>query len=153
MTKKKDMIKLDGKVYKKQAFIIEDEHPAIGRILTVEGMKFKILDPEIKGPHRSGTYLAKLTEEDEETMEEYDEALDKLSEKLIKKLDIKRLIKENMKNKSMQEIETGLFILKAQEEGGEVDEEHHKGCYNYKIHHGKQTFEFISGSDVLEPFV
>ena len=44
MAKEKDVIKLDGKTYKKSAFVIEEEHPAIGRILIVEGIKFKILD-------------------------------------------------------------------------------------------------------------
>ena len=146
------MIKLDGKIYKKEAFIIEDEHPAIGRILIVENIKFKILDSEIKGPHRSGTFLSKLTKRDEQLMKEYDEALDELSEKLVTKLDIKRLIKENMKNKQIQDIKTGLFILKAQEDGEEVDEEHHKGCYNYKIHYKNQMFEFITGSEVILPF-
>jgi len=99
--KEKDLICIDGKTYKKSAFIIEDEHPVVGRILIVEGMKFKILDEDLKGSHRIGTYLAKLTEEDEENMKEYDEAVNELSEKLTKKIDIKRLIKENIKNRSM----------------------------------------------------
>ncbi len=153
MTQKKDMIKLDGKVYKKQAFIIEDNHPVIGRLLNVEGMKFKILDDDIRGPHKSGTYLAKLTEEDEQRMEEYDNALDELSEKLIQKIDIKTLIKENMKNKSMQEIETGLFILKAKDAGEKVEVEHHKGCYHFKMHYRNQTFEFMTGSDILQEII
>jgi len=155
MGNKKDMIKFDGKVYKKEAFIIENEHPAIGRILIVEGMKFKILDVNPKGmsSHRCGTFLAKLTEEDEERMEEYDEDLDNLSKKLVDKLDLKRLIKENMKNKSHQEIKTGLFILKSQEEGEEVEEIHAPGCYNFQMHYKNQTFDFTSGSDYLEPLI
>jgi len=148
MADKKDLIEFDGKVYKKEAFIIEEEHPAIGRILNVEGMKFKILDNEMIGHHRSGTYMAKLTEEDEDRMKEYDEALEELSEKLVQKVDIKRLIKENIKKKSMQEIKTGLFILKAQDDGEVVEEEHIKGCYNYRMHYRNQTFDFISGDDV-----
>jgi len=151
MANKKDLIKIDGKVYKKNAFIIEDDHPAIGRILIVEGMKFKILDAAIQGPHKSGTYIAKLTEQDEETMREYDESIEVLSEKLAKKIDIKRLIKENMKNKTMQDVKTGLFILEQQDNGEEIEEEHIKGCYNYKMHYKNQTFEFISGADVIYP--
>lgn len=152
MTKdKKNLIKIDGKVYKKNAFIIEDDHPALGRILIVEGMKFKILDHTMPGPHKSGTYLAKLTEEDEDHMKDYDTALEELSEKLVNKVDIKRLIKENMKNKPMQDIKTGLFILEQQDKGEEVDEEHHRGCYNYKMHYKNQSFEFITGVDVMYP--
>jgi len=146
----KNLIKIDGKVYKKSAFIIEDEHPAVGRILIVEGIKFKILDDAIGGAHRSGTYLAKLTEEDEIKMQEYDDALEELSEKLVEKIDLKRLIKENIKNKPMQDIKTGLFILKAEEDGEKIEEEHHKGCYNYKIHYMNQTFELMSGHDVID---
>lgn len=148
---KHSIIKIDGKKYKKEVFIIEDEHPAIGRIMIVDGIKFKILDCATAGSHREGTYISKMTEKDEENIKEYDEALEELSEKLTKKLDIKRLIKENMKNKPIQSIKTGLFILKAQEEGEKVDEEHHHGCYNFKLHYGNQIFEFISGSDVIEP--
>lgn len=144
----KDLIKIDGKTYKKQAFIIEDAHPAIGRILIVEGTKFKILD-EDKGIHRSGTFLARLTEYDEEQMQEYDEALEVLSKKLVDKVDVKRLIQEQMKNKTLQEIKTGLFILQAQEDGKKVVEEHHRECYNYKIHYMNQLFELISGHDIL----
>ena len=151
MTKKKDMIKLDGKVYKKEAFIIEDEHPAIGRILIVEGIKFKILDLKQNKFPKQGTFLSKLTERDEEMMQEYDNDLEELSEKLVKKLDIKRLIKENMKNKSYQEIKTGLFILKAEDDGEEIEEEHARGCYNFTMFFQNQEFNFTSGSDYLEP--
>jgi len=148
MAKNKDLIKIDGKVYKKEAFMIEEDHPAIGRIINIEGMKFKVLDNQMKGPHRSGTFIAKLTQEDEIRMQEYDDELEELSEKLVQKIDIKRLIKENIKNKPHQEIKTGLFILKAQGEGEEVEEEHSKGCYQFTMHHKNQTFSFASGSDI-----
>ena len=147
---KEDLIKFNGKVYKKSAFIIEDEHPVIGRLLMVEGIKFKIMDKEGGGSERMGTFLARLTTDDEERMKEYDDALEDLSSKLVNKLDVKRLIKENMKNKSMQEIKTGLFILEAQEKGEDVEEEHHRGCYDYKIFYKNQMFQFMSGSD-FEP--
>lgn len=145
---KNELVKIEGKLYKKQAFIIEDNHPAIGRILIVEGQKFKILDKDIIVGHKSGTFMKKLTEEDEQAMKDYDNAIDELSEKLIKKLDIKRLIQENIKNQSMQEIKTGLFILQAEEEGNKIEEEHHKGCYNFKMHYMNQCFELITGHDV-----
>lgn len=145
---KKDLIRIDNKVYKKEAFMIEEDHPAIGRILNIEGMKFKILDDEIKGPHRMGTFITKLTELDEERMEEYDRELEELSEKLVSKVDIKRLIKENMKNKPHQDIKTGLFILRAQDNGEEVEEEHSKGCYQFTLHHKNQMFTFISGCEI-----
>ncbi len=149
MTNKKDMIKLDGKTYKKEAFIIEDSHPAIGRTLEVEGVKFKILDGYVPGGHKAGTFITKLTEDDEARMEEYDEELDSLSEKLMSKLDIKRLIKENIKNKPHQDIKTGLFILKQEEEGKKIEKEHAKGCYQFSMHYRNQTFDLISGSDVM----
>lgn len=151
MEDKKNLITIDGKKYKKTAFVIEDQHPAIGRILNIEGLKFKILDDSMRGSHRTGTYIAKLTEEDEERMEEYDAAVEELSGKLVKKIDLKRMVKENMRGKTFQEIKTGLFILKAEEEGEEVEEEHQKGCYNYNIHYKNQTFQFITGNDVIEP--
>lgn len=153
MTKKKDMIKIDGKTYKKEAFIIEEHHPAIGRILIVEGIKFRILDDyNIGGAHKQGTFLRKFTEKDQEFIDEYEESIEELTDKLKDKLDIKRLIKENLKGKEMQEIRTGLFILKAQENGEKVEEEHIKGCYNYKIHLGQHTFEFMTGG-VEESFI
>ena len=147
---KKDIIKINGEKFKKEAFIIEEHHPAIGRILIVDDVKFKILDdaPTSFPGHRSGTFIKKMTEEDETDMEEYDEAVEELSEKLIDRVDLKRMIKENIKQKPIQDIKTGLFILKEMEAGKKVEEEHHKGCYNYKLHHGNQTFELISGSDV-----
>jgi len=148
MTDSKDIINLNGNTYKKSAFMIEDEHPAIGRIIIVDDVKFKILDNPERGHERAGTYLARLTEEDEERMDEYDEALETLSEKLATKVDVKRLIKENIKNQSMQDIKTGLFILKQEEDGKNIEEEHIKGCYNYKMHYKNQCFSFMTGSDI-----
>jgi len=150
MKKDKDIVILDKKKYKKSAFIIEEEHPVIGRILIIDEMKFKFLDDAIQGGHKCGTYISRLTEEDEERMLEYDEALEELSEKLVKKIDIKRLIKENIKNKPMQELKTGLFILKEEEKGKKIEEEHLKGCYNFRMHHKSQTFEFMSGHEMAQ---
>lgn len=143
--KKKDMIKIDNKVYKKDVFIIEDFHPAIGRILIVEGIKFRILDDYQLAGHKSGTYLKKFTDRDQEMIDDYETNLDELADKLKERLDIKKLIKERLKEKKSQEIKTGLFILREQEKGVEVEEEHIKGCYNYRVHLGQQTFEFIDG--------
>ena len=148
MTKKKDLIKLDGKVYKKEAFLIEEEHPAIGRIMIVEGQKFKIMDDHMKGPHKEGTFIAKLTEDDEERMEEYDDALELLSEKLAKKVDIKKIVKENLKSRVFQDIKTGLYILDAQEKGEVVTQEEGKGCYQLTLHHKNHSFSFVTGDDV-----
>lgn len=101
MVKDKDeLVNIDGKLFKKEVFIIEDNHPIIGRILIVENVKFKILDEE-DDSHKSGTYMARLNKEDERRMKEYDNALDTLSKKLVDKPDLKRLIKENMKYKSI----------------------------------------------------
>jgi len=146
--KEKNLIKVDGKKYKKEAFMIEESHPAIGRILIIDGEKYKILDEAMSGAHRSGTFIARMTEKDEEEIEEYDNALEELSEKLVNKVDIKKLIKENIKTKPLHEIKTGLFILKAQEDGEQVEEEHHKGCYNYKAHYKNHTFDFLSGDEI-----
>lgn len=148
MPKNKDLIKFDGKIYKKNAFLIEEEHPAIGRIMIVEGSKFKILDEHIKGPHREGTFIAKLTEEDEERMQEYDEALDLLSEKLVDKVDIKRIIKENLKERPFQDLKTGLYILDVEEKGEKIDKEESKGCYQLTLHHKNHSFSFVTGVDV-----
>jgi len=63
------------------------------------------------------------------------------------------MIKENMKNKSPQEIKTGLFILKSQEDGEEVEEEHSKGCYRFSMHCRNQSFNFTTGSDYIEPLM
>jgi len=149
----KDLINIEGKEYKKEAFMLEEFHPAVGRILVFDGIKFKILDDRCEGPHRTGTFIRKVTEDDEEHMKEYDRDLEELSLKLAGRVDIKRLIKENIKEKPMQELKTGLFILKAMENGEEVDEEHHKGCYNYKIHYKNQMFEFMSGRDVINNII
>lgn len=144
----KDLIIIKGKKYRKRAFMIEETHPAIGRIIIIDEEKFKILDEnDFEGGCRSGTFIAKLTEEDEQIMDEYDKALESLSEKLVTKVDIKRLIKENMKTKSLQEIKTGLFILKAEEDGKKIEEEHNRHCYNYKMFYKNQCFEFSSGGD------
>lgn len=140
-----NIIKIDGKKYKKEAFLIEEFHPAVGRILVIEDMKFKVMDNKAIGSHRSGTFISKLTERDEEIMKEYDEDLDSISEKLADRIDVKRLIKEKLKERNHQDIKTGLFILKAKENGEEVEEEHHRGCYNYKIHYKNQTFDFADG--------
>jgi len=148
--KEKDII-LDGFKYKKSAFMIEEHHPAIGRILIIEDMKFKILDDDMEPVHKSGTYIKRMTEEDEEHIIEYDEALEELSEKLVDRIDLKRMIKENIKNKPLQDIKTGLFILSEKAKGKKIEEEHHKGCYNYKMHYGSQTFELMTGHDIIMP--
>lgn len=151
-TKKKEketIIKVEGKKYKKEHFMIEEFHPAVGRILIFENIKFKILDNKAIGSHRAGTFIAKLTEDDEERMREHDEALEELSSKLVDRIDVKRLIKEKMKEKPTQELKTGLFILKAKEDGEDVEEEHHRGCYNYKAHYKNQTFDFTDGIEEL----
>ena len=67
--KEKNLIKVDGKKYKKEAFMIEESHPAIGRILIIDGEKYKILDEAMSGAHRSGTFIARMTEKDEEEIE------------------------------------------------------------------------------------
>ena len=146
---KSDVIKLNGKKYKREQFLIEENHPAVGRILIIDDKKFKVLDDK-QIAHRSGTFIAPLTEDDEDRMQEYDDELDSLSEKLTGKVDIKRLIKENIKDKSLQEIKTGLFILKALENGEDVEIEHHKGCYQFKMHYKNQTFELVTGVEVSE---
>ncbi len=131
--------------YKKEQFMIEEYHPAIGRILIIEDLKFKVMGEKAVGSERNGTFITKLTERDEERMREHDEALEELSSKLVEKIDIKRLIKERIKERGTEEIKTGLFILKAQEDGEDIEEEHLKGCYNYRIHYKNQTFDFTDG--------
>ena len=149
-TKKEDkLINIEGRKFTKEAFMIEESHPAVGRILIIDGEKYKIMDEAAGGGHRVGTFIARMTERDKELIEEYDDALEELSEKLVDKVDIKKLIKENIKMKPIQELKTGLFILKAQADGEEVDEEHHKGCYNYKAHYKNHTFDFMAGEGVL----
>jgi len=154
MAKDKDeVIKLEGKKYKKTKFIIEETHPVIGRILIIDDKKFKIMDESAIGEHRSGTFIAPLTGDDEERMQEYDEDLENLSEKLAGRVDIKKLIKENIKNKKHQEIKTGLFILNEMEKGNKsAEEEHIKGCYQYVAHYKNHSFDFFSGAppEVIE---
>lgn len=145
LKKKDEIVKIEGKKYKKEQFLIEEYHPAIGRILIFDDAKFKVMDAAAVGSHRTGTFIKKITEEDEEKMQEYDEALDELSSKLVDRIDVKRLIKEKMKDKPISEIKTGLYILKAKENGEDVEEEHHRGCYNYKAHYKNQTFDFCDG--------
>jgi hypothetical protein len=148
--KPKDIIvKIDGKKYKKEQFMIEEYHPAIGRILMIEDLKFKVMTQKAVGSERQGTFISKMTERDEEVMREHDDALDELSEKLVDRIDIKRLIKEKLKERETQDIKTGLFILKAKEDGEEVEEEHHRGCYNYKIHYKNHSFDFCDGLDMI----
>jgi len=146
---KEIIVKVEGKKYKKEHFMIEEYHPAIGRILIFEDIKFKIMDDKVSGSHRTGTFLARLTERDEEVMKEHDELLEELSSKLVDRIDMKRLIREKIKEKPTQELKTGLFILKAKEDGEDVEEEHHRGCYNYKIHYKNQTFDFADGLEIL----
>jgi len=148
MNEENKLINIDGKKYTKEAFLIEESHPVIGRILIINGEKYKIMGESNPGSHRVGTFIARMTERDEQIIEEYDNALEELSEKLVNKVDIKKLIKENIKMKPIEELKTGLFILKAQEDGEVVEEEHLKGCYNYKIHYKNHTFDFLSGDDI-----
>jgi len=68
---------------------------------------------------------------------------------LIKKVDMKRLIKENIKDKPLQELKTGIYILKQKEE--EIETEHHKGCYHFKLFHKNTEFDFATGSDMRFP--
>ncbi len=136
-----DIIKINGERLKKKAFMLEESHPAIGRILIVNDIKYKIMD-ELTD---SGTYIAPLTESDEYDMKEYDEMLDSLAEKLVNKVDLKRLIKENIKTQTPQEIKTGLFILEKEEQGETIEEEHHRGCYEFKIFYKNQRFSFWGG--------
>lgn len=145
----KDIIKFEGEVYKKEAFLIEEEHPAIGRMLIVGGKKFRILDDNEFGGHgRTGTFIRELRQEDIDCMEEYDADVEALSKKLVGKVDVERLIKEHVKKKPHQEIKTGLYILKAEESGEKIEEEHVKRCYNYNMFYKNQGFSFFSGPDV-----
>ena len=109
--KDSDIIKIGGKKFKKEGFMIEEEHPAIGRILIVDGVKFKVMDPEPIGGHRSGTFLKRMTEEDEERIQEYEDALDELSEKLVQKVDVKRMIKENIRSQPIQDLKKIVLIF------------------------------------------
>lgn len=153
LVKKKDteIVKIAGERFLKQSFMVEEDHPVIGRILIVDDIKFKIMNApyDTNESHRKGTFIKRLTEQDEELMREYDEDVDALAEKLVLKVDIKRIIKENIRQKPYQSIKTGLFILKQEENGEEIEEEHAKGCYQYVIHHKNQTFDLIVGNEYL----
>ena len=155
MTKKKKTSKKemtlkdeDGNILKSEAFMTEETHPAIGRILTVNGKRFKILD-EGPDPH-TGTFIKEMDERDEEHIQEFDEDLEELSNKLVKKVDLKRMIKEQIKNKTHQEIKTGLFILKKDDEGNEVETTHRGGCYEFTMQSGELMFTFMSGHNVID---
>lgn len=152
MKKEEDIIKLNGKKYFKKKFIIEETHPVIGRILIIDDNKFKVIDT-VEGEHRQGTFISPLTDEDEMEMQEYDEDLNSLSEKLAERVDIKKLIKENIKNKKHKDIKTGLFILKEMEKGSVVEEEHLKGCYQYGIHYKNHSFDFISQAPIHQEII
>jgi len=147
--KDSNIIKIGDKKFKKEAFIIEDEHPAIGRILIVDDIKFKVMNYEPAGGHRSGTFIKRMTEEDEERIQEYEDALEELSEKLVTKVDVKRMIKENIRSQPIQEIKTGLFILKEDEKGVKTETNHRQGCYQLDMHCGKQSFTFLTGRDAF----
>ncbi|MFW6121905.1 MAG: hypothetical protein ACOC80_13560 [Petrotogales bacterium] len=148
---KKDVVKIGKEVFKKEAFIIEDEHPALGRILIVDGKKYRVMDYAGLGGHRSGTFIRPLTEEDEQRIKEYEESLDEISELLVNKVDVKRIIKENIRSSPITEIKTGLYILKSEDDDSiETEENHKSGCYQLDLHKGKQTFSFITGRDVTD---
>jgi len=138
----------DGNVLKAEAFMTEETHPAVGRILTVNGKRFKVLD-EHPDPH-TGTFIKEMTELDEEHIREFDEDLEELSNKLVAKVDLKRMIKEQIKSKSHQEIKTGLVILKKEEEGEDVETTHGGGCYDFRMQSGELMFGFMSGDNVVE---
>jgi len=138
----------EGNLLKASAFMIEDSHPVVGRILIVDDKKYKILDDVFDKKH--GTFIKVMTERDEELIKEYDEEIDELSQKLIKKVDLKKMIKEQIKGKTSQEIKTGLYILKKEKEGKKIEVEHHKGCYHFKLHYKNQEFDFASGNDVID---
>jgi hypothetical protein len=146
---KNDIVKKDddGTPLKSEAFMIEDRHPVIGRILIVDGHKYKIMS-DAPGDG-TGTFIKAMTEEDERRMQEYDDELDELSEKLVDKIDIKRMIKEQIKNKQHDEIKTGLYILKRQKEGEKVEVEHNRGCYHMTMYYKNQKFDIMSGCDVV----
>ncbi len=139
-----DIVTIGGDNFKKESFMIEETHPAIGRILIVDGKKFRLLDG---ADEEQGTFIRAFTENDEETIIEYDNALETLSEKLVDKVDIKRMIKENIKHSTLQNLKTGLFILKQEEEGRAIEEEHHRGCYEFKMFYKNQRFSFFTGSE------
>jgi len=154
MTKKKKVKKElkikdeDGNVLKAEAFMTEETHPAVGRILTVNGKRFKVLD-EHPDPH-TGTFIKEMNELDEEHIREFDDDLEELSNKLVAKVDLKRMIKEQIKTKSPMEIKTGLVILKKEKEGKKVETTHGGGCYDFRMQSGELIFGFLSGNNVVE---
>jgi hypothetical protein len=148
--KKSDIVKIGKDKFRKEAFIMEEQHPVIGRILIVDGVKFKVLDPEpISQGHRSGTFITRLTKDDELKMQEYEDALDELSEKLAGKVDVKRMIKENIREQPLQDLKTGLYILKEEGKGAKVENNHRQGCYQLDLHCANQSFTFITGRDAF----
>ena len=148
---KKEIITFEGTKLKKEAFLIEESHPAIGRIFIVDGKKYKVLDEAFASEgHANGTFIKAMTPEDEENIKEYDEALDTLVEKLKSKVDISRMIKETIKTQPLQDIKMGLYILKAEEDGEPIETEHHRGCYEFKIHYKNATYSFASGNEVMD---
>jgi hypothetical protein len=149
ITKKdSEIIKIGNEKFKKTAFLIEEDHPALGRLLIVDGVKFRVMDYAPLGGHRTGTYIRRLNEEDEKQIQEYEDALDLLSEKLVDKVDVKRMIKENIRTQPITEIKTGLYILDQEDKGMEIEANHKKGCYQLDLHSGLQTFSFITGRDL-----
>jgi len=68
--------KKDFKKLKKEALMIEEHHPAVGRILIVDGAKFRVMEEPHMGQLGSGTFIKPMTQDDEDRMEEYDEALE-----------------------------------------------------------------------------
>lgn len=145
--KETDIVNIGGNKLKKEAFIIKENHPAIGEIMIVDGIKYKIMDADTIGPHRKGTFLRKMTNEDEERIQEYEDALDELSSKLVDKVDIKRMIKENLRTKPMNDLKTGLYIL-SDVNKADVEKNHSKGCYVLDMHLGNLTFTFQTGADI-----
>lgn len=147
--KEEKIVNIEGNKVRAKAFIIETEHPAVGRILEVEGKKFRVMD-DFKNPHE-GTFIKPFTEEDEESINEYEEALDTLSEKLEKYVDIKRFIKENIKGKAIQEIRTGLYIIDKEEKGEEVEKTHRGGCYDFSMQYKELIFSLLTGIEAANP--
>ena len=135
---KKDLIKIDGENYKTEAFLINDYHPAIGNMLIIDGVKYVLID-NIGEP---GRYVRAFTQDDIDKIKEYDKALNIISERLKNKVDISRIIKENLKDKSLNELKVGLQILKNEDEGLEVTGDNEKGCYHFKMYSGDLAFDF-----------
>jgi hypothetical protein len=138
----------EGNVFKPHAFMVEDFHPVVGRILIVDGKRYKVLD-DYPSPHQ-GTFIKPMNDEDEDRINEYNMDINELSEKLVEKVDLKRMIKELIKKKSPQEIKTGLYILKKEKEGEKIEVNHGPGCYSFLMAKGDLIFEFCSGSDIVE---